>query len=148
GLAIDVAGEGELAQVFARDGAAVDIVVTAAVKPRALLEMCVRSGVTVVIDNEDELGLLRDVAEDERRELPVAFRLASESLASTRFGLAPAEIVALVDRYWPATRLVIHGLHFHLDGYEADDRVAALAESFDLIDSLRERGHRMQFVDI
>lgn len=148
GLGIDVAGEGELAQVLDRDVPAADIVVTAAVKPRALLEMCVRAQVTVVIDNEDELALLRDVAEDARRELAVAFRLAPESLASTRFGLAPAEIVALVDRYWPATRLVIHGLHFHLDGYEADDRVAALGESLEVIDTLRERGHRMQFVDI
>jgi diaminopimelate decarboxylase len=151
GLGIDVASERELAQVLDRDVPAADIVVTAAVKPRALLEMCVSSGVTVVIDNEDELTLLRDVADDARRELPVAFRLAPETLATTRFGLAPAEIVALVDRYWPAgaaTRLAIRGLHFHLDGYEADDRLAALGETLEVIDTLRERGHRMRFVDI
>ena len=41
GLGIDVAGERELLQVLARDVPSADVIVTAAVKPRALLELCV-----------------------------------------------------------------------------------------------------------
>ena len=102
GLGIDVASERELAQVLARDVPAGIIVVTAAVKPRALLELCAASGVTVVIDNEDELALLAEVADGAPGDVPVAFRLAPEVSRATRFGLAPAEIVRLVDRFWPA----------------------------------------------
>jgi diaminopimelate decarboxylase len=151
GLGIDVAGERELLQVLARDVPATDVMVTAAVKPRALLELCAASGATVVIDNEDELRLLAEVAGSARRSVQVAFRLAPDLAAPTRFGLAPDEIMRLVDRFWPAgasTRLTIAGLHFHLDGYEAAHRVAALGELLELADALAERGHRLSFADV
>jgi diaminopimelate decarboxylase len=150
GLGIDVASEQELAQVLARDVPGSEIVVTAAVKPRALLELCAASGSTVVIDNADELTLLAEVAESAGRDTPVAFRLAPEVAPSTRFGLPTAEIIRLADRFAPdpRSRLAVTGLHFHLDGYEAADRVAALGETLDLADALRSRGHHLTFVDI
>jgi diaminopimelate decarboxylase len=151
GLGIDVASERELAQVLARDVPAGDIVVTAAVKPRALLELCAASGVTVAIDNEDELALLAQVAEGAAGSLPVAFRLAPEASPGTRFGLPPAEILRLVDRFCPArqaTPLRASGVHFHVDGYAAADRVDALGEALQLVDELRARGQRPAFVDI
>jgi len=151
GLGIDVAGERELLQVLARDVPAADVMVTAAVKPRALLELCTSSGATVVIDNADELSLLAEVAEHARHDVPVAFRLAPDLAAPTRFGLAPDEIMRLVDRFWQPgarTRLVITGLHFHLDGYEAAHRVAALGELLELADALAGHGHRISFADI
>jgi diaminopimelate decarboxylase len=78
GLGIDVASERELAQALGRGVPAADIVVTAAVKPRALLERCVASGATAVIDNEDELALLRPASASRRR------RSCGSSLASAR----------------------------------------------------------------
>jgi diaminopimelate decarboxylase len=154
GLGIDVASERELRQVLNRGVAPADVVVTAAVKPRALLELCVAVGATVAIDNEDELDLLAALAEDAPRSVPVAFRLApviGGGRPQTRFGLAPQELLALVDRLWgcdEAPRLTIAGIHFHLDGYAADERVSALAESFGVIDALHERGHHPAFIDI
>jgi diaminopimelate decarboxylase len=151
GLGIDVASERELLQVLARDVPSADVMVTAAVKPRALLELCVSSGATVVIDNADELRLLAEVAEHARRDVPVAFRLAPDLAAATRFGLGPEEILRLVDRFWQSgtrTRLAIAGLHFHLDGYEAAHRVAALGELLELADALAARGHRISFADV
>ena len=47
----------------------------------------------------------------------------------------------------PDGLLPIVGVHFHLDGYDPLDRVAALGESFELIDALRTRGHDPGFVD-
>ena len=151
GLGIDVASERELAQVLARDVPAESVVVTAAVKPRGLLELCAASGVTVVIDNEDELALLAEVAGGAPVAVPVAFRLAPEVSPATRFGLAPAEIMRLVDRFWragSAAALQISGVHFHLDGYAAGDRVDALGEALSVVDELRGRGHQVSFVDI
>ncbi|MDX6619177.1 MAG: diaminopimelate decarboxylase [Gaiellales bacterium] len=154
GLGIDVASERELRQVLERGVPPADVVVTAAVKPRALLAACVAAGVTVAIDNEDELELLAGLAARSPRNLPIALRLApvrGEGRPATRFGLAPLELLAMVARHWPATaspRLTITGVHFHLDGYDATDRVTALTESIGLVEVLRERGHKPAFIDI
>ena len=152
GLGVDVASERELQQVLDRGVPAADVVVTAAVKPRALLELCAASGATVVIDNEDELRLLLEVAAG-GSPVPVALRLgpALPGRPFTRFGLAPLEMVALLDRYWPAggvTPLTVTGVHFHLDGYAAAHRATALTESIAVVEELRGRGHDPAFIDM
>ncbi len=146
GLGIDVASERELRQVLDRGVAPQDIVVTAAVKPRALLELCVATDVTVAVDNGDELALMRAVAAT--RKARVALRLAPESLpAPTRFGMTAGEIAAAVsDRALDAFNIA--GVHFHLDGYDPGERVGAIGESLRLIDSLREQGFQPGFLDI
>jgi diaminopimelate decarboxylase len=152
GLGIDVAGGRELWQVLKRGVPPADIVVTAAVKPRALLELCVAHGATVAVDNEDELELLASLAAGAPSSIPIALRLAPVTAGRppTRFGLAADELLTLADRHWRAggPDLRIAGVHFHLDGYAASDRVGALAESIGLIDALRERGHDPAFIDI
>ena len=154
GLGVDVASERELRQVLNRGVAPMDIVVTAAVKPRALLELCVDAGATVVIDNADELELLTALATRAARSVPIALRLAPAAGgggAPTRFGLAPRELLALVDRTWKAPtapKLTVAGVHFHLDGYDAGTRVTALSESFGVVEALRARGHQPAFIDI
>ncbi len=62
GLGVDVASASELRQVLDRGVEASDVVVTAAVKPRAMLELCLDSGATIVIDNADELDAPRRAA--------------------------------------------------------------------------------------
>jgi diaminopimelate decarboxylase len=147
GLGVDVASERELRQVLDRGVAAGDIIVTAAVKPRALLELCVAARVTVAVDNLDELALLHHVAAAADGPVPVAIRLAPVlDRPPTRFGLPAAEALAIAGA-WP-DRLAIAGVHFHLDGYAAGDRVAALEQSVALVDGLRARGHDPAFVDI
>ena len=148
GLGVDVASERELRQTLARDVPAHKIVVTAAVKPRPLLELCVESGATVVVDNGDELRLLQSVAGDRGDRAPVAFRLAPqlEGRAPSRFGLTRDEILALVDR--DGGPRDIAGVHFHLDGYDAGERTVALRESLELIDALCARGHQPGFIDM
>ncbi len=152
GLGVDVASEQELGQTLDLGVPAAEIVVSAAVKPRALLELCAASGATVVIDNEDELRLLIDAARRSGQNVPVAPRLAPKLVdRQTRFGLASDDIIAMVDRHWAEGAeqpLSIAGVHFHLDGYDAAERVSALAESVELIEALRERGHQPTFVDI
>ncbi|MEO5633270.1 Y4yA family PLP-dependent enzyme [Gaiella sp.] len=152
GLGVDVASEQELGQTLDLGVSAADIVVSAAVKPTALLDLCASSGATVVIDNEDELRLLIDAARRFGQNVPVAPRLAPQLAGrQTRFGLTTGEILAMVDRLWAAgveQPLTIVGVHFHLDGYDAAERVSALAECVQLIEALRARGHRPTFIDI
>jgi diaminopimelate decarboxylase len=88
--------------------------------------------------------------------LPIALRLAPAGRRESRFGLGVSELLAVVERRWPAGpevpagsdgTLRIEGVHFHLDGYDPAERVAALGESFALVDALRARGHEPRFVD-
>jgi diaminopimelate decarboxylase len=154
GLGVDLASERELAQVLSRDVPSSALVMTAAVKPAGLLELCISSGATIVLDNADELGLTRRLADRAGATVPVALRLApvlGDDRLQTRFGFGAAEAIAAVDDHWPAgtaCSLTIEGVHFHLDGYDAGDRVAAIGQALELVDALRERGHRPAFVDI
>lgn len=156
GLGVDAASERELRQALQRNVPGADIVVTAAIKPRPLLELCVDSGATVAIDNEDELELLAELAGRSARRVPIALRLAPLLAGrgmQTRFGLGPSDILAAVDRHCPADATAaagpsITGVHFHLAGYDATERVDAIAESIELIDALRVRGHEPVFLDI
>ena len=153
GLGVDVASERELQQALDRGVPARRLVVTAAVKPRALLERCVAVGATVAIDNEDELRLLGEVAAGAGDRTPVAFRLAPvlADRQPSRFGLAGHEILELLARsrqMGGEGPLIVAGIHFHLDGYDAGERIVALRESLELVDALRARGHAPAFIDM
>ncbi len=154
GLGVDLASERELRQVLALGVEPADLVMTAAVKPAALLELCLESGTTVIADNDDELRLLAEIARRSGRRTPVALRLAPrarEEKPETRFGFSHAEAIDAAERHLPVTGEAgpgVAGVHFHLDGYAANDRVAAIAEAIELIDALRERGHEPAFLDI
>ena len=129
GLGVDVASEQELRQALERGVPAEDIVVTAAIKPRALLELCAKSGSVVVVDNVDELRLLSEVASPFPEPARIALRLAPtphSGAAPTRFGMTARELAALDEL--SSGELSVTGVHFHLDGYSAEQRVAAIGE--------------------
>jgi diaminopimelate decarboxylase len=151
GLGVDVAGERELRQTLDAGLPPRDVVLTAAVKPTTLLRLAVRAGVTIVVDNADELAALRAVADaEDAREVSIAVRLAADlgpDRRATRFGVAPDEALALLGEH-PAGRLRLDGIHFHLDGYAPADRVIAIGQALGLVDALRAAGHRPGFLDI
>ena len=145
GLGIDLASEQELAQVLDRGGAGAELVMTAAVKPVPLLELCVASGTTVVLDNADEASRLAGVAAG--RAVPAALRLSPElgtNRMPTRFGFTTHEALTL----GAEASLSISGVHFHLDGYDGEDRVAAIGQAVELADGLRAQGHPVSFIDM
>ncbi len=143
---VDVSSERELAQVLAAGAEPERVILTAAVKPRSLLESAVRAGVPISVDGADELALLSEVARAAGRRPPVALRLSGEPRTTSRFGesadgwrrLVAAGAVADVD---------VVGLHVHLHGYAASDRVHALREAIGLVDDLRGRGIPVAWVD-
>jgi diaminopimelate decarboxylase len=148
GFGVDVASERELEQTIARGADPARVVVTAAVKPHSLLELVVETGATVVIDNLDELALLIGLTAG--RDAQVALRLAPDlgpDRLPTRFGLPRAEFIVAVERL-RAAALDVCGIHFHLDGYAAADRVAAIGQALELIDAIREQGGNPTFLDI
>ncbi len=154
GLGVDLASERELAQVLERGVPGDALVMTAAVKPEALLERCVSSHTTIVVDNADELRLAGRVAERMRRTASIAPRLAPALAGGrlpTRFGFDPEEVAGAVSAHDPqgaTSPLRIDGVHFHLDGYDAADRVTAIDQALGVVDALRRRGHAPAFLDI
>lgn len=151
GCGVDLASHAELAQAISRGARGPDCVVSAAVKPRAVLELATSSGATVVLDNVDEAELLAKLASEMNEVVPVALRLALSSsrpgAPRTRFGMEPDQLVATGLRLIEHDSTRLDGLHFHVDGYSAEDRVRGIAECLGLAERLRAAGAELRFID-
>lgn len=150
GCGIDVASFHELGQCLRRGVDPELIIVTAAVKSPALLRLALENGVVVSLDNRDEAEDLREVAESCGVRARVALRLATDNalVPPTRFGLRAAEWLEFLAGPPDPSRLRIVGIHFHLNGYSAEHRALALAESVELVDALVDLGHAPGFIDM
>ncbi|WP_436717812.1 Y4yA family PLP-dependent enzyme [Roseiconus lacunae] len=150
GVGIDTASEIELLQAIDRGVAAKDLICTAAVKSESLLTTCVRHGVGIAIDNEDELALATEIAKTHGRPAQLALRLGGfwhqgEKLF-TRFGFNADDVGLLGKLDRDVVNLV--GFHFHLDGYDASQRIDAIECVLRWIDRAKEQQFAPQFIDI
>ena len=150
GHGVDVASLAELAQVLELGAPPDRIIVSAAVKPAALLNLALRSGVMISLDTTQELNTVAAIAVATGRIATVAPRVAprpGNGIAPTRFGeLAERWRDALASG--PIEGVEVAGVHVHLSGYRAQDRVVALSECLDLVDELVAAGHRPSMVDL
>jgi len=149
GLGVDVASFRELEEASAHGVQGEDLVVTGAVKPRSLLELCADRGATVVLDNRDEADLLGTIAAERSTKVRVALRLAVAipGATPTRFGMPTSEALRLAGDLDADPLLELVGLHFHLDGYSVADRALALTAALELADLLPATS-RPSFIDI
>lgn len=148
GCGVDVASLNELRQCLERGVPADSMIVSAAVKSRALLQLAIASGVTISLDNEDELRSAIDLADSQGATVTVALRLAVEhpDIPATRFGLPASQWLAALSE--PVPSLHVAGIHFHLNGYNARARSLGIQEALRLIDQLKTLGHAPSFVDM
>ncbi|QDV23620.1 Diaminopimelate decarboxylase [Aureliella helgolandensis] len=153
---VDVASEEELQQVLDRGIAGQRIICTAAIKTDLLIAKCMQHSVTLAIDNDDEVAsVTRLAAGCANQTISLAIRVSGfrndgQKLHS-RFGFDIDDVLPLIDSRWPETlkrAARVSGLHFHLDGYCAKQRISAIQQTLPLIEKLRERGHELQFLDI
>lgn len=148
---IDVASECELRQAFDRGAEPTDLICTAAIKNQSLIDHCVRQRIAMTLDNVDELQ--RYIASAKRMEINalVAIRFSGflhegEKLYS-RFGVDVSEVACLL-ALLKDQPIDIQGLHFHLDGNSAEQRVSAIDQSLRIATIFREHGHELRFLDI
>lgn len=154
GHGIDVASERELRQVLEQGVPAESIILSAAVKPDALLEFAIAQGVTISVDSLGELQRIAKAAEDlsdatHTVQAHVAPRIAPDPnrLPPTRFGEVAGEWVrGGVGK--KNEHLDVVGVHAHLHGYAEADRRAVLTDCLQVVDALREAGHTPRFVDL
>lgn len=147
GVGVDVASRRELSQTLDAGVPPEDVIISAAVKSRGLLEDSIRSRVLVALDNRDEAVELIAAAGPGRH--PVAVRLAPRLAGGkvSRFGATSTEWLAWLAS--PELRSAeVHGVHFHLDGYDPAQRAEVMVDAVRLVDALRERGHPVRFVDM
>jgi len=148
GIGVDLAGPAELEQSLERGLDADRLVMTAAIKTPELLQRCVEEGVLVVVDNEDEATRIAEICRTSSRPARVAVRVSAfHGIPDSRFGIPLAEVAPFV-RAWRSLGLRFEGLHFHLDGYAASDRVNALDRCIQVADDLRELGAPVGFIDM
>lgn len=155
GAGVDVASEQELKQVLARNVPPEKIICTAAIKTQALLKLCLEHNVVVVVDNHIELSRLVHLAsaEDYRPIIAIRFGgfLHRDAKLFSRFGFDVTEAEKLFCQTLgeiDVDKASVVGLHFHLDGYDAQQRVSAISQSLHIIDLMRERGYRPKFLDM
>ena len=111
------------------------------------------NGVTIIIDNADELDLLGVIAADAGRRAQIGLRLCGFEheghILHSRFGFPLCDLHALVARCEAqAESFDLIGLHFHLNGYDANHRVAALRQVIPVATKLKESGRPSFFIDI
>ncbi|WP_417383434.1 Y4yA family PLP-dependent enzyme [Gimesia sp.] len=157
GCGIDTASTNEVRQSLALGVPAEKIICTAAVKSEELLRLCIKTGITISIDNVDELLLTQRLAREAKRQTKIALRISGftfeDRKLNSRFGFDIMEIPSLVQRFWSqglaeAGTLCISGLHFHLDGYSRQQRIAAIRQLLPCIDILRSKQHPVTFLDM
>lgn len=153
GQGVDTASFRELKQCLDAGIPAKVLLVTAAVKNRKLLELAVENQVTVVIDNRDEYQFLNQIAEEKQKEVTVVVRVSgfrlNEKLLHSRFGFSMIGAQDLIkELHYQEGLLNYVGLHFHLNGYAVEERVAAIEQCIELIDRLQNEGIETNSLDI
>lgn len=154
-IGVDTASLEELQQCVERGVEGRDLVCTAAVKSVSLFEYCIDHGVTIAIDNEFEFTRAIEVARQRSARVRIAFRLCGFNHAiakpESRFGIPCSQLTKLLREQEPSDynqHVEIKGLHFHLDGYDARERVEALSQCLALADELSECGEKIRFIDM
>ena len=155
GIGVDTASEEELAQVLANGVDPARVVITAAIKTEALIRLAIRAGVTIVLDNDDELDRVMSLADAADRQVPITLRFGGFHLdgvaATTRFGFEVArghQLGARLAEPFGRRTVRLEGVHFHLDGYDVAHRIAGVAELLPVVDGLRAQGHAIRHLDV
>ncbi|AIM38318.1 hypothetical protein KO02_17720 [Sphingobacterium sp. ML3W] len=156
GNGVDTASYNEVKQCLEAGIPSSAIVCTAAVKNRKLLELLVENKIEVVLDNEDEIDLLEKIGNEMDREIDVIVRLCGfkkngKNLPS-RFGFQLEEAYQLISlrmgKNKSLKKFKFKGLHFHLNGYDIEERAYALFQSYLLIERLKNVGIKTQSLDM
>ncbi|PZX61295.1 diaminopimelate decarboxylase [Algoriphagus ratkowskyi] len=156
GMGIDTASYQEYAQCLEMGIDGSNLIVTAAVKNRKLIEKAIDNGSTIILDNEDECILLQSVAETLDKKANIGFRVSgffvNKRKLKSRFGFDLLDIEPFISEKLIASdrfdRLVYKGLHFHLNGYSLEERSFALTQCLSFSELLQKKGMITEFIDI
>ncbi len=149
GAGIDVASQRELEQCLNLGIPGHAIIFSAATKTPAAIDAALAGGVTISVDNADELALISARATGGSVPAQIALRLSvlDPEIPPTRFGLAAGQWLEALGSC-AVESLSITGIHFHLNGYSAEHRAIGLRQALTFADQLRSLGHPVEFIDM
>jgi len=156
GIGVDTASFKELEQSLSLGGNNENLILTAAIKTEPQMELAIKSGVTIILDNEDECVLTQSVAKRIGKKANVGFRISGfevdEEKLYSRFGFDVDEVIDFISSYIGENKifdlLEVTGLHFHLDGYATYQRSVSLISSVNIASTLKKKGYPVSFIDI
>lgn len=153
---VDTASYRELEQCLAVGVSPNRLVLTAAIKNRSLLHLAIEHGVPIMLDNEDEVLLTLQLAAELNKKARIGLRVSNfpyhgEQLYS-RFGVDIKDAYDFLKTYCCSDQgqqwLAFEGLHFHLNGYDPQQRGAALHQCLALAATLRKINLSTQYIDM
>ena len=151
GGGLDTASENEVRQCLVRGTHPTDIICTAAIKSTSLIDLCIANQILIAVDNRDELDLIDKRSLHLGLRAKIAIRLGgflhNGSKLLTRFGFDVDRDQRMLTELNGLSVDVV-GIHFHLDRYDAAERVSAILESLRWIKQLRGLGHQPTFIDM
>lgn len=156
GIGVDTASYREMEQTISLGGTKENIVLTAAIKNEALMQLAIENQIPIIIDNLDELQLANKVAGDLKQTGIIGLRLSGFQVGKqklySRFGFdVERDLYNL--KVWFSDKttfenLRLCGFHFHLDGYSIDERGEAAIQSLTIVGEFRQIGQNIEFLDI
>ncbi|MDI6889194.1 MAG: diaminopimelate decarboxylase [Methanocellales archaeon] len=161
GAGADVFSDGELFCALKAEISPDKILFNGNSKTDAELEMAVREGIRVSVDSLDELQTLLKIAEVQRTEVEIAFRVNPDvspkthpkiatGLKTSKFGIPHAEVISVYKEALALRNIKPVGIHCHIGSQILD--VAPFADAtrkmMELVDQVNRIGVELKFVDL
>ena len=156
GFGVDTASYLELKQCLDMGYDPKKLIVTAAVKNEKLVLLALQHDVLMIMDNEDECGLVNRLAGELGKTAKIGIRISGFQYRGdklySRFGFDADHVVDFITsqlgRGFEYENLQFDGFHFHLDGYSAEQRSVALLQLINLADQLKTQDIQTSFIDM
>jgi len=155
GIGVDTASLQEVQETINLGVPPEQIVVTAIGKTRELVATAIGAGCLLVIDNADELDLVRAVSQSVGKGARIGLRFSGYQVKSrkifSRFGF-PIEdagsILTSLAGDAETTSQRVELLHAHIDRYDTDERGCAAHQLVRIADLARSLGHPITAIDL
>lgn len=152
GIGVDTASLCELEETLGLGVPPAEVIITAVGKSQALVSLAVASGALVVVDNSDELTLVKSVAASLGLTARVGIRFSGFNVNGrtvfSRFGFPIAEFRALLAELENHSSVQLELLHAHLDRYDIEERALAARQLLEVADYAKTKGQKISALDL
>lgn len=151
-IGVDTASINELRETLASGISPQNVVFTAIGKNAVMMHEAIAKDCLLVIENEDELQILSQLASQHEKQIRIGLRFSGFQSGGTtifsRFGLPIADAAAMIERLRFHQNVKIEILHAHLDRYDTTERSNAARQLIQLADYAAAHGKPVDGIDL
>lgn len=151
GIGVDTASLQEVKETLALGVPGPQVVVTAIGKKQELVDIAIREGCLLIVDNIDEVEQIGTAARKLGKPARIGLRFSGFEVLGTkvfsRFGLPFEDHRQILSTVDPSI-LKLEFLHAHLDRYDTTQRAIAGLRLLEVADCAAELGHTISSVDL